>query len=118
MSARVMAALREFTDDVEVYSIDEAFVDLRRCRRAGSYRDLGVEIREKVLRWTGVPVTVGIAATKTLAKVANHIAKTSHKAAGVRPETARPSGRHFTPSRPRGEGLRGGRGHSGRTCTS
>jgi DNA polymerase V len=83
MSARVMAALREFTDDVEVYSIDEAFVDLRRCRRAGSYRDLGAEIREKVMKWTGVPVTIGIAATKTLAKVANHLAKTSAKAGGV-----------------------------------
>lgn len=83
MSARVMAALREFTDDVEVYSINEAFVDLRRCRRAGSYRDLGAEIREKVFKWTGVPVTIGIAATKTLAKVANHLAKTSDKARGV-----------------------------------
>lgn len=90
MSARVMAALREFTDDVEVYSIDEAFVDLRRCRRASSWRDLGVEIREKVYRWTGVPVTVGIARTKTLAKVANHIAKTSRKAAGVLDLTASP----------------------------
>lgn len=83
MSARVMAALREFTEDVEVYSIDEAFVDLRGCRWQGTYRELGVDIKAKVLKWTGVPVTVGIATTKTLAKVANHLAKTSHKAAGV-----------------------------------
>lgn len=83
MSARVMAALREFTDDVEVYSIDEAFVDLRGCRRPGTYTDLGRDIKAKVYRWTGIPVTIGIAATKTLAKVANHLAKTSPKAAGV-----------------------------------
>lgn len=83
MSARVMAGLREFTDAVEVYSIDEAFVELDGCRQAGSYRDLGREIREKILRWTGVPITVGIARTKTLAKVANHLAKTSDKAKGV-----------------------------------
>jgi len=78
-----MAAPREFTDDVEVYSIDEAFMDQRGCRRAGTYRDLGCDIKAKVLKWTGVPVTVGIAATKTLAMAANHLAKTSHKAAGV-----------------------------------
>ena len=83
MSARVMAALREFTDDVEVYSIDEAFMDLRGCRSALHYRELGLDIKAKVSKWTGVPVTVGIAATKTLAKVANHLAKTSEKAAGV-----------------------------------
>lgn len=83
MSARVMAALREFTDEVEVYSIDEAFLDLRGCRGQGRYRDLGAEIKGKLLKWTGVPVTVGIAGTKTLAKVANHIAKSSMKAAGV-----------------------------------
>ena len=83
MSARVMASLREFTDDVEVYSIDEAFMNLRGCRWAGTYRELGADIKAKVYKWTGVPVTVGIAATKTLAKVANHLAKTSHKAAGV-----------------------------------
>jgi len=64
MSARVMAALREFTEDVEVYSIDEAFVDLRGCRWQGTYRELGVDIKAKLLKWTGVPVTVGVAGTK------------------------------------------------------
>jgi DNA polymerase V len=52
MSARVMAALREFTEDVEVYSIDEAFVDLRGCRWGGTYRDLGCDIKAKMLKWT------------------------------------------------------------------
>jgi DNA polymerase V len=83
ISNRVMTALREFTDAVEAYSIDEAFLDLQGCWYAGTYRDLGVSIRAKLLKWTGVPVTIGIARTKTLAKVANYIAKTSEKAAGV-----------------------------------
>ena len=88
LSMRVMTALREFTDEVEVYSIDEAFMNLESCLKVvsckyDSYHSLGVTIREKVLQWTGIPVTVGIARTKTLAKVANSIAKHSEKAAGV-----------------------------------
>lgn len=88
MSQRVMTALREFTDEVEEYSIDEAFMNFSSCmsiagRKYESYRALGVRIRDRLLEWTGVPVTVGIARTKTLAKVANHLAKSSEKAAGV-----------------------------------
>ena len=83
MSRRVMCALQEFTKEVEVYSIDEAFMDLRGCAHTGTYRELGLDIKAKVYRWTGVPVTVGIAETKTLAKVATHLAKTSEKAGGV-----------------------------------
>lgn len=88
MSLRVMTALKEFTDEVEVYSIDEAFINLESCMKVvgckyESYHELGVVIREKLLKWTGIPVTVGIAKTKTLAKVANSIAKNSEKAQGV-----------------------------------
>jgi DNA polymerase V len=88
LSQRVMTALREFTDEVEEYSIDEAFMNFKSCmsvigRRYESYQALGVTIRDRLLAWTGVPATVGIARTKTLAKVANHLAKTSEKAAGV-----------------------------------
>jgi DNA polymerase V len=86
ISSRVMKALGEFTPEVEEYSIDEAFLGLAGCaaaRGCESYTALGREIREAVLRWTGVPATVGIARTKTLAKVANRLAKTSEKAAGV-----------------------------------
>ena len=83
ISSRVMAALREFADRVEVYSVDEAFLGLEGRGGPGSYRGLGEEIRDKLLKWTGVPVTVGVAATKTLAKVAGRLAKTSEKAAGV-----------------------------------
>lgn len=79
MSHRVMCVLRELTSDVEVYSIDEAFLDLGGFKR----RDLlayGKEIRETIKQWTGIPVSIGIAPTKTLTKVANKIGK---KGAGV-----------------------------------
>lgn len=74
MSGRVMQTLREFTADLEVYSIDEAFADLS----GYAYLDLteyGSLLREKVRQWTGIPVSIGIAPTKTLAKLANKIAK-------------------------------------------
>jgi DNA polymerase V len=81
MSSRVMDALHEFTPEVEVYSIDEAFMGLDAI--GGSTRDKGREIREKVKQWTGIPVSIGMAPTKTLAKVANRIAKKSDEAQGV-----------------------------------
>ncbi len=73
MSARVMTVLRTFAPRVEVYSIDEAFLSLEGFgdRLEGHAR----QIRETVLQWTGIPVSVGIAPTKTLAKVANRTAK-------------------------------------------
>lgn len=82
MSQRVMSVLEQFTPEVERYSIDEAFLDLTGCK-CESYRELGMQIRDQVLQWTGVPVTIGIAETKTLAKLANHLAKKSEKAEGV-----------------------------------
>jgi DNA polymerase V len=82
MSQRVMAVLQEFTPEVEIYSIDEAFMNLAGIG-CESYEALGREIQRRVYRNTCVPVTVGIAETKTLAKVANYIAKTSEKASGV-----------------------------------
>jgi DNA polymerase V len=82
MSQRVMSVLREFTPEVEVYSIDEAFLDLAGIR-CETYTALGRMIRERGYRHTRVPVTVGIAETKTLAKVAASIAKGSEKTGGV-----------------------------------
>ena len=82
MSQRVMAVFREFTPEVEVYSIDEAFMNVAGIK-CESYPALGQAIRERVYQCTGIPVTIGIAETKTLAKVANHLAKTSKRAAGV-----------------------------------
>ncbi len=85
MSSRVMGVLQSLTPDVEVYSIDEPFMLLGGCRHGSPrfLKELGREIRERVRHDTGVPVTVGIAETKTLAKLANHLAKRSQKAGGV-----------------------------------
>jgi DNA polymerase V len=82
MSNRVMTVLGDFTDEVERYSIDEAFLGLRINPRE-SFAEIGREIRSRVLRHTGIPVSVGVAETKTLAKIANHHAKRSAKADGV-----------------------------------
>nr|MDJ0704151.1 hypothetical protein [Leptolyngbyaceae cyanobacterium MO_188.B28] len=74
LSQRVMETLRQFTPDLEVYSIDEAFLSLDGL----SHLDLEAyaqEIRARVKQWAGIPVSIGIGPTKTLAKVANHIAK-------------------------------------------
>lgn len=72
MSERVMTLIESMVPAVEVYSIDEAFVDLTGINDLDS---LGRQIRSQVLRCAGIPVGVGIAHTKTLAKLANHTAK-------------------------------------------
>ncbi|WP_460065291.1 translesion error-prone DNA polymerase V subunit UmuC [Pseudomonas sp. S2_H08] len=72
MSERVMTLIESMVPTVEVYSIDEAFVDLTGINDVDG---LGRKIRSQVLRCTGIPVGVGIAHTKTLAKLANHTAK-------------------------------------------
>lgn len=74
LSARVMSLLSEVAPKLEVYSIDEAFMNMDGVRDEdlpGICRDLIRRIR----RWTGIPVSIGIASTKTLSKVANHFAK-------------------------------------------
>jgi DNA polymerase V len=76
MSQRVMITLAKFAPEIEIYSIDEAFLDLS----GFEHRDLvqyGQEIRDRVKQWTGISVSIGIAPTKTLAKVANRVAKKS-----------------------------------------
>ncbi|WP_445336309.1 Y-family DNA polymerase [Citrobacter koseri] len=75
MSNRVMTTLEEMSPRVEIYSIDEAFCDLTGVRNCRDLTDFGREIRETVLRRTHLTVGVGIAQTKTLAKLANHAAK-------------------------------------------
>jgi DNA polymerase V len=82
MSQRVMETLEQFSPDLEVYSIDEAFLSLV----GFEHRDLmehGRLIRRTVKQWTGIPVSVGIAKTKTLAKIANRIAKRTPDTGGV-----------------------------------
>ncbi|HCT9585823.1 TPA: Y-family DNA polymerase [Raoultella ornithinolytica] len=75
MSNRVMTTLEELSPRCEIYSIDEAFCDLTGVRNCRDLTDFGREIRETVLQRTHLTVGVGIAQTKTLAKLANHAAK-------------------------------------------
>jgi DNA polymerase V len=81
MSSRVMDTLSTFSPDMEVYSIDEAFLNLAGI--SDSLADYGHQIRQTVKKWTGMPVSIGIANTKTLAKIANHISKKSSHVDGV-----------------------------------
>jgi len=74
LSRRVMRTLKRFNSEIEIYSIDEAFLDLTNFPD-DEVEDVGKEIRSIVLQWTGIPTSIGIAKTKTLSKVANHIAK-------------------------------------------
>jgi len=74
LSRRVMRTLKRFNSEIEVYSIDEAFLDLSNFPD-NEVEKIGKKIRETVLQWTGIPTSIGIAKTKTLSKVANHIAK-------------------------------------------
>ena len=74
MSDRVMGVLARFTPHLEVYSIDESFLDLTQIP-ASARQHLAAQIRSTVRRWTGIPLSIGIAPTKTLAKLANDLAK-------------------------------------------
>ncbi|RYY19847.1 MAG: Y-family DNA polymerase [Chitinophagaceae bacterium] len=82
MSDRVMKTLGTFVPSMEIYSIDEAFLDMHDMHYSDLLK-LGVEIRRTIKRNIGIPVTVGIAATKTLAKMANRFAKKKGKDPGV-----------------------------------
>jgi len=79
MSMRVMDTLRTLSPSVEVYSVDEAFLDLGHID-AKDIADYSLHIRETVEQWTGISVSIGVAPTKTLAKMANNIAKKDKKA--------------------------------------
>ncbi len=74
LSRRVMRTLKRFNSEIEIYSIDEAFLDLSNFSN-DEVEGVGKEIRNIVLQWTGIPTSIGIAKTKTLSKIANHIAK-------------------------------------------
>ncbi len=80
LSNRVMRILAEFSPRHEVYSIDECFVDLTGIP---GLRQASYAMRERVMQWTGIPVCVGIGPTKTLAKLANHVAKKHPRSRGV-----------------------------------
>jgi len=74
ISRRVMKTLKQFSPQIEIYSIDEAFLNLSSIKDEDLF-EYGNKIRKIVLKWTGIPTSIGIATTKTLSKVANHIAK-------------------------------------------
>jgi len=82
ISQRVMNILAELAPDTEIYSIDEAFLDLSGIPK-DKLIEFGKKIKETVKQWTGIPVSIGIASTKTLAKIANHIAKTDDSLQGI-----------------------------------
>ncbi len=82
LSRRVMSALFQFSPHLEIYSIDEAFLELQ-PRRGCSLEEQGRRIQRTVRTWTGIPVSIGIGPSKTLAKIANRIAKKSERVAGV-----------------------------------
>jgi DNA polymerase V len=82
MSSRVMAVLSNFTPNIEIYSIDEAFLSLNGFEHL-NLNEYVRRIKTDVKRLTGIPVSIGVAPTKTLAKIANHFAKDHPETGGV-----------------------------------
>ena len=82
MSQRAMEILLGFSPDVEIYSIDEAFLSLKGFK---NYELLTYckHIRKTIKQWTGIPVSIGVGSTKTLSKIANHLAKKNNAYEGV-----------------------------------
>ena len=74
ISRRVMRTLKQFSPQMEIYSIDEAFLDLSSIKNE-DLLEHGYKIRKTILKWTGIPTSIGISTTKTLSKAANYIAK-------------------------------------------
>ena len=83
LSKRVMNILDGMVKRMEVYSIDEAFLDLQHIQQSNQAYEFGVYCRNTIRQWVGIPVRIGIAPTKTLAKVASHVAKNQKGGAGV-----------------------------------
>ena len=71
MSSRVMSLLSKMSPEIEIYSIDEAFMNFSGIKNPIG---LGLDMKLTVKKWTGIPISIGIGPTKTLAKVANYIA--------------------------------------------
>jgi DNA polymerase V len=82
MSDRVMTLLSKFSPDQEIYSIDESFLDLTSFKSKDLIK-YGQQIKTKIKQWTGLPISIGIGSTKTLSKLANHIAKKHPSFKGV-----------------------------------
>jgi DNA polymerase V len=83
MSERIASLIAGFGTAQEIYSIDESFVELTGIR--GDLTERGRKLRSRILQWVGIPCGIGIASTKTLAKLANYIAKTAERKPGSYP---------------------------------
>ena len=81
LSDRMMSLAAGLGPSQEIYSIDESFIDLKGVR--GDLVERSHKIRARILQWVGIPCCIGIGSTKTLAKLANHIAKTAERKPGV-----------------------------------
>jgi DNA polymerase V len=84
LSDRMMSLAAGLGPRQEIYSIDESFIDLTGVR--GDLVERSHKIRSRILQWVGIPCGIGIGATKTLAKLANHVAKTAERKPGSYPE--------------------------------
>jgi DNA polymerase V len=84
LSDRMMSLAAGLGPHQEIYSIDESFIDLTGVR--GDLVERSHKIRSRILQWVGIPCGIGIGSTKTLAKLANHIAKTAERKPGSYPE--------------------------------
>ena len=82
ISERVMETLLKFSPDVEIYSIDEAFLSFKGFK-ASELRAYCLHIRRTIKHWVGIPVSIGVSSTKTLSKAANHLAKKNPELEGV-----------------------------------
>jgi len=80
LSKRVMAIIQQHAPRTQIYSIDEAFIDMSGVKELITFSRT---LRTKIMRWTGIPVSIGIGSTKTLAKLANEYVKHTRLAAGV-----------------------------------
>ena len=83
LSKRVMHVLEGMVNNIEIYSIDEAFLDLQYIQNSNHAYEFGVHCRNMVDQWVGIPVRIGIGPTKTLAKIASHVAKKKIGGTGV-----------------------------------
>ena len=83
LSKRVMNILDGMVKKMEIYSIDEAFLDLQHIQNKNQAYEFGIYCRNTIRQWVGIPVRIGIAPTKTLTKVASHVAKHTNSGMGV-----------------------------------
>lgn len=79
LSARVMSVIADYVPELEIYSIDEAFLKLSSLQQSYDVHAFCANLAAKLEQYTGIPVSIGIAPTRTLAKVANHVAKTQNQ---------------------------------------